>query len=132
VLADDQYMSVFTPGDHGSTYGGNPLAAVIGLAALKIFEEENLVENSAKLGEYLLDELKKIKNDDIIDIRGKGLFIGIELKKEPGGARQYCEKLMDLGILCKETHENIIRLAPPLVITKDEIDWALDKLKQVL
>ncbi len=132
VLADNQYMEVFKPGDHGSTYGGNPLAAAVGIAALEVIEEENLVENSATLGSYLISELKKIDSNIIKEIRGQGLWVGIELKQEVGGARKYCEELMDLGLLCKETHQHIIRLAPPLVITKEEIDWALERIKKVL
>ncbi len=132
VLADSKFMDVFTPGSHGSTFGGNPAAAAVGLAAMEVIEEENLVENSKFFGEYLLAELKKIKSGIIQEIRGKGLWVGIELKKDVGGARKYCEQLMKLGLLCKETHENVIRLAPPLVITKPEVDLALDKLNKVL
>jgi len=132
VLADDKYMNVFQPGDHGSTYGGNPVAAAVGLVALEVIEEENLVENSRVLGEYMMNELKKIKSDKIKEIRGQGLWIGVELKHEAGGARKYCEELMKLGLLCKETHEYVIRIAPPLVITKEEIDWALERIREVL
>jgi len=132
VLADDKYMDVFSPGDHGSTYGGNPVAAAVGLAALEVIEEENLVDNSRVLGDYMMNELKKIKSDKIKEIRGQGLWIGVELREGAGGARIYCEELMKLGLLCKETHEHVIRIAPPLVITREEIDWALNKIKQVL
>ncbi|MBT4120743.1 MAG: ornithine--oxo-acid transaminase [Candidatus Magasanikbacteria bacterium] len=132
VLADGKYMNVFNPGDHGSTYGGNPVAAVVGLAALEVIEEENLVENSRVLGEYMMEELRKIDSAKIKEIRGQGLWIGVELNNDAGGARIYCEELMKLGLLCKETHEHVIRIAPPLVITREEIDWALNKIKKVL
>lgn len=131
VLADDTYMSVFTPGSHGSTYGGNPIAAAVGVSALEVLEEEKLVENSASIGDYLLQELKTINNPFIEDIRGRGLLIGIELNQQAGGARKYCEKMMYLGLLCKESHENVIRLTPPLIITKKEAAWISDVVKKV-
>lgn len=131
-LANDEVMSVFVPGNHGSTYGGNPLGAAVGLAALKVIEEEHLVERSHELGEYFKSELKKISNPAIREVRGRGLFIGVEIKKSHGLARPYCEKLMAAGILAKETHEQVIRFAPPLVITKEEIDWALEKIRPIL
>lgn len=131
-LAHNEVMSVFVPGNHGSTYGGNPLGAAAGLAALKVIEEEHLVERSHELGEYFKAELKKISNPAIQEIRGRGLFIGVEIKKSHGPARPYCEKLMAVGILAKETHEQVIRFAPPLVITKEEIDWALEKIGPIL
>lgn len=129
VVADDDVLGVFDPGSHGSTFGGNPLACAVSMAALDVLIEENLVENSAKLGAYFLAELKKITNPIIKEVRGRGLFIGVELN-EP--ARPYCEKLKDLGLLCKETHDTVIRFAPPLVITQDELDEALVKIRQVL
>lgn len=132
VLSDDKFMDVFTPGSHGSTFGGNPVAAAVGLMALGVLEKENLTGNSAVMGDYLMSKLRGLNSNIICDIRGQGLWIGVELKKDAGGARKYCEQLMKLGLLCKETHENVIRLAPPLVITKSEIDWAFDKLKEVL
>ena len=132
VCADDEVMDVFKPGDHGSTYGGNPTAAAVARAALRVLVDENLVERSASLGKYLADELRSIDSDYIKEIRAIGLWIGIELKPEAGGARQFCEALQDLGILCKETHEHVIRIAPPLVISSKEIDWALERLTQVL
>ena len=132
VLADNEVMGVFRPGDHGSTYGGNPLASAIAIASLDVLIDEKLTENSAKLGVYLLEELKTIQNPLIEEIRGKGLFVGIQLKPEAGGARKYCEKLMDLGVLCKETHQDTIRIAPPLTITKDELDIGIAALKKVL
>lgn len=128
VLSSKEILGVFNPGDHGSTFGGNPLGAAIAIAALEVIENENLIQKSYDLGKYFIDRLNEIKNPMIKEIRGKGLWIGIELNEK---ARKYCEKLMDLGVLCKDTHETIIRVAPPLVITKEEIDWAVDKFKQV-
>jgi ornithine--oxo-acid transaminase len=132
VLSDDSVMRVFGPGDHGSTYGGNPLASAIGIAALDVLIDENLTEKSARLGEYLLEQLRTIENPLIKEIRGKGLFVGIELKPEAGGARKYCEKLMAEGVLCKETHDDTIRIAPPLTISKEDLDIGIAALKKVL
>ena len=129
VLADNSVMNVLTPGSHGSTFGGNPLGCAVARAALKVLKEENLIENSAELGEYFLKKLKTLNNSHIKEIRGKGLFIAIELD-EP--ARPYCEALQKEGLLCKETHTFVIRVAPPLIITKDQIDWAFEKFKKVL
>ncbi len=132
VVSSREVLGVFKPGDHGSTFGGNPLAAAIAVEALKVIEEEKLPERSAELGQYLMDRLRQIESKHVKEIRGRGLFIGIELNKEAGGARRFCEFLQQEGLLCKETHENVIRLAPPLVISKEEIDWALDRLKKAL
>ena len=132
VLSREEILGVFKPGDHGSTFGGNPLGAAVAVEALNVLVEENLIEKSYELGKYFLEELKKISSPHIKEVRGKGLFIGVELKPEAGGARRFCEALMQRGILCKETHENVIRFAPPLVITKEEIDWALTHIKDVL
>jgi len=132
VLSNKDILGVFKPGDHGSTFGGNPLGAAIARESLKVLIEEKLIENSAKLGEYFKDKLNKIKSPHVKEVRGKGLFIGVELKPEAGGARRFCEALMKKGILCKETHENVIRFAPPLVIKKEEIDWALERVEEVL
>jgi ornithine--oxo-acid transaminase len=129
VAANSDILGVFNPGSHGSTFGGNPLACAVSLAALKVIEEENLAQRSLELGKYFIDELKTIENPIIKEIRGKGLFIGVELT-EP--ARPYCEKLKEAGLLCKETHDLVIRFAPPLIIKKDEIDWALERIKKVL
>jgi ornithine--oxo-acid transaminase len=129
VLAPSSVLGVFKPGDHGSTFGGNPLACAIARASLQVLEEEGLADRSAELGSYFLGRLKELRAPYIVDIRGRGLWIGIELR---GPARPYCEKLKDEGILCKETHDHVIRVAPPLVITRDEIDWALDRFKKVL
>lgn len=132
ILASDEIMAVFTPGIHGSTFGGNPMGAAIGLAALKVIEDENLAERSHILGDYLMRKLQAIPTNKIVDIRGRGLFIGIELNKDLGGARSYCEALMTKGLLCKETHDHVIRLAPPLVIEKEHIDWMVDQIAEVL
>ena len=132
VLSREEILGVFKPGDHGSTFGGNPLGAAVAVEALNVLVEENLIEKSYELGKYFLEELKKTSSQHIKEVRGKGLFIGVELKPEAGGARRFCEALMQRGILCKETHENVIRFAPPLVIKKEEIDWALIHIKKVL
>ncbi len=132
ILADDEVMSVFNPGDHGSTYGGNPVAAAVATAALKVLVEEKMVERSAELGAYALDKLRSIASPHIKEIRGKGLWIGIELHPEAGGARRFCEALQEEGMLAKETHQHVIRLAPPLVITREELDWAISKIEKVL
>lgn len=129
VLANDEILGVFEPGSHGSTFGGNPMACAVSITALDVLLEENMVENSATLGAYFLAELQKIENPKIKEVRGRGLFIGVELS-EP--ARPYCEALKELGLLCKETHDTVIRFAPPLIITKDELDLALEKIRQVL
>jgi ornithine--oxo-acid transaminase len=132
ILADDRVLGVFKPGDHGSTYGGNSMAAAVGRAALRVLVEEKMVENSAKLGPYFLDRLRGIDSPHVKEVRGKGLWIGIELHREAGGARRFCEALQKQGLLCKETHDNVIRIAPPLTITQEEIDWALERIEQVL
>jgi ornithine--oxo-acid transaminase len=132
VLASKEVLGVFGPGDHGSTFGGNPLACVIAREALKVIVDENLCERAAELGDYLLARLREIKSPHVALYRGKGLFVGIVLKPQAGGARRFCEALKDRGMLCKETHETIIRLAPPLVVTKEELDWALEQVAEVL
>jgi ornithine--oxo-acid transaminase len=132
ILADDPVMGVFKPGDHGSTYGGNSMAAAVGRAALRVLVEEKMVENSARLGPYFLERLRRIESQHVKEVRGKGLWIGIELHREAGGARRFCEALKEEGVLCKETHDHVIRIAPPLVIAKDEIDWALERIEGVL
>ncbi|HWS24758.1 MAG TPA: ornithine--oxo-acid transaminase [Anaerolineales bacterium] len=132
VLADKDVLGLFKPGEHGSTFGGNPLAAAIGRAALSVIEDEKLAQRSAELGAYFLENLQEINAPVVKEIRGKGLFIAIELKKTAGGARKYCERLMEEGILAKETHDDVIRFAPPLVIDKETIDWALVRIRKVL
>ncbi|MFC0561723.1 ornithine--oxo-acid transaminase [Halalkalibacter alkalisediminis] len=129
VAANQDVLGVFEPGSHGSTFGGNPLACAVSIAALEVIDEENLVERSLELGNYLFEKLCGITNPLIKEVRGKGLFIGVELK-EP--ARKYCEQLKEEGLLCKETHENVIRFAPPLVIKKEDLDWAIEKIYKVL
>ncbi len=132
VLSNSEVMDVLKPGEHGSTFGGNPLACAIARTALNVLVEEGMIENAELMGAYFLEGLKQIKNPLIKEIRGKGLLIGLELYSEAGGARNFCEKLMKEGLLCKETHNNIIRFAPPLVIVKDEIDWAIERIAAVL
>jgi ornithine--oxo-acid transaminase len=129
VLASKEILGVFKPGDHGSTFGGNPLACAIARASLRALIDEKMVENSATLGAYFLERLRAIKIPKVKQVRGLGLWIGVEMT---GPARPYCEKLKDEGILCKETHEHVIRFAPPLVITRDEIDWAVGKIEKVV
>jgi ornithine--oxo-acid transaminase len=132
VLSRKDVLGVFRPGDHGSTFGGNPLGAAIARESLKVLVEENLVQKSFETGKYFVDRLKTIKSKHIKEVRGKGLFIGVELHPEAKGARRFCERLMKEGILCKETHDNVIRFAPPLVIKKEEVDWAFEKIQNVL
>ncbi|HEY52255.1 MAG TPA: ornithine--oxo-acid transaminase [Caldilineae bacterium] len=132
VLSNTEVMDVLQPGDHGSTFGGNPLAAAVARTALKVLIEEGMIENAANLGAYFAEGLRQIKQPLIKEIRARGLFIGVEFFPEAGGARQYAKKLMARGLLCKETHQHTLRFAPPLVITKDEVDWALERIEQVL
>jgi ornithine--oxo-acid transaminase len=132
VLADDEVMGVFNPGDHGSTFGGNPLAAAVARAALSVLIDEHLAENATVMGEYFQDQLAEINSPHIKEVRGRGLLIGVELKPSAGGARRFCEALFHKGVLAKETHVNTLRFAPPLVITKTEIDWALERIRSVL
>ncbi len=131
ILADDEVMGVFNPGDHGSTFGGNPLACAVAREAVKVLTEENMVQNSAELGEYFIEKLRSIQSRHIREVRGRGLWIGLELVPQAGGARRFCEALMAKGMLCKETHEHTIRFAPPLIITRKELDWALERVNQV-
>jgi len=132
VLASRGVLGVFNPGSHGSTFGGNPLACAVAREALKVLVEEGMIENSARLGDYFLGRLQRIESDHVELVRGKGLFIGVVLKRKAGGARRFCEALKDKGLLCKETHKHVIRFAPPLVITKEELDWALERIEEVL
>ena len=128
VVADNEVLGVFNPGSHGSTFGGNPLACAVSIASMQVIQEENLPERSQELGTYFMDELKKLDHPVIKEVRGRGLFIGMELTE---AARPYCEQLKELGLLCKETHDTVIRFAPPLIITKEELDWALERIHQV-
>jgi ornithine--oxo-acid transaminase len=125
-------MDVLKPGEHGSTFGGNPLACAVARTALKVLLEENLVENAAQMGARLMEGLSQIHNPLIREIRGRGLMVGIEFDPAAGGARQYSQKLKERGLLCKETHEHILRIAPPLVIDTETIDWAVEQFKVVL
>jgi ornithine--oxo-acid transaminase len=129
VLASKEVLGVFHPGDHGSTFGGNPLACAVARTALRVLVDEKMIDRSAELGAYFLDRLKTIRSKHISEVRGLGLWIGIELNV---AARTFCEALKEQGILCKETHEKVIRIAPPLVITREEVDWAFDRIKNVL
>ena len=129
VLASKEVLGVFNPGDHGSTFGGNPLACAIARTALRVLVEEKMVERSAELGAYFLERLKSIRSSRVRDVRGIGLWIGVELNT---AARPFCEALKEHGILCKETHEKVIRIAPPLVITREEVDWACERIERVL
>ena len=132
VLADKSFLGLFAPGEHGSTFGGNPLGAAVARASLRVIREENLAERAQKLGEYFMEQLSEISSPHIKEVRGRGLLIGMELKPEAGGARRFCEALQSKGILAKETHEHVIRFAPPLVIDKETIDWALPSIREVL
>ena len=132
VLADKAILGLFTPGEHGSTFGGNPLAAAVSRAALKVIRDEKLAERSQQLGEYFVEQLSEISSPHVKEVRGRGLLIGVELKPEAKGARRFCEALQTKGILAKETHDNVIRFAPPLVIDKETIDWALPSIREVL
>jgi ornithine--oxo-acid transaminase len=131
ILADQDVMGVFTPGDHGSTFGGNPLGCAVASEALNVLVDEKMIENSAKLGGHFMDRLRTIDSPHIQEVRGRGLWIGLQLEKKAGGARRYCEALQQKGLLCKETHVDTIRFAPPLSITRDELDWAFERIVAV-
>ncbi|MBU1248989.1 MAG: ornithine--oxo-acid transaminase [Proteobacteria bacterium] len=132
VLSNTEVLGVLKPGEHGSTFGGNPLACAVAREAMAVLVEEKLIENAAAMGERFMDGLRSIANPKIKEVRGRGLLLGVEFHKDAGGARQYCEKLKTAGLLCKETHETIIRFAPPLVITAEQVDCALDRIKPIL
>ena len=132
VLSNTDVLGVLQPGEHGSTFGGNPLACAVARAALKVLVEEGLIENAARMGEYLLARLSEIKSPLIKEVRGRGLLVAVELLESAGGARSYCEKLKKSGMLCKETHDHIIRIAPPLVIGEADIDWAVERIASAL
>lgn len=132
ILADKAILGLFQPGEHGSTFGGNPLAAAIARASLRVIREEKLAERAAQMGEYFVEQLSEITSPHVKEVRGRGLLIGVELKPSAGGARRFCEALKAKGILAKETHDNIIRFAPPLVIEKETIDWALPAIRETL
>ncbi|MBZ0265969.1 ornithine--oxo-acid transaminase [bacterium] len=132
VTANEEIMEVFDPGSHGSTYGGNPLGAAVAVEALNVLVEEKLVERAEELGNYFVTKLKAIKSPHVKEVRARGMLIGVEIRKESGVARPFCEALKEEGILAKETHASVIRFAPPLVITREEIDWALERIEKVL
>ncbi len=132
VLSNLEVLGVLQPGQHGSTFGGNPLACAVARAALKVLTEEGLIENSAEQGAYFLDELVKLRNNKVKEVRGRGLMLAVEFHPEVGGARQYSEALREAGMLCKETHVDTLRISPPLVIQRDQVDWALERIDTVL
>jgi len=132
VLSSRDLLGVFGPGDHGSTFGGNPLACVVAREALKVLVEEHLCDRAEELGEYLMARLRQIESPHVAHLRGRGLFVGVVLKPEAGGARRFCEALMERGVLAKDTHGTVIRLAPPLVIKKEELDWMVEQIEAVL
>jgi ornithine--oxo-acid transaminase len=132
VLSNSEVLGVLKPGQHGSTFGGNPLACAVARAALRVLTEEGMIENAEKMGDYFLEGLRSIRSNIVRDVRGRGLMMAVELVPEAGGARQYCYTLKDRGLLAKDTHENTIRLAPPLVITKSQVDWAVEQIEKTL
>jgi ornithine--oxo-acid transaminase len=132
IVADADILGLFQPGEHGSTFGGNPLGMAVARAAMRVLLEEDMVANSAKMGEYFYEQLAEISSPHVKEVRGKGLLIGVELHPKAGGARRFCEALVKEGILAKETHENVIRFAPPLIINQPTIDWAIPHIREVL
>jgi ornithine--oxo-acid transaminase len=125
-------MDVLKPGDHGSTFGGNPLGAAVAREAVAVLTDEGMIDNAQQMGDYLMSRLHQLNSPHIKEVRGRGLLIGVELHASAGGARRFCEALLQEGLLCKETHDNVIRFAPPLIITREEIDWALERIEPVL
>jgi ornithine--oxo-acid transaminase len=132
MLAHDEVMSVFHPGDHGSTFGGNPLGAAVARAALRVIVDEKLPERAEEIGTWFMRELRAIESPHVEEVRGRGLMIGVVIKKESGPARPFCEQLQQRGILAKETHEQVIRFAPPLVVEREALTWALEQIAEVL
>jgi ornithine--oxo-acid transaminase len=132
VLSKRDVLGLFTPGEHGSTFGGNPLACAVAMESLRVLVEERMDEKALELGTYFMERLRAMDSPHVLEVRGKGLLIGVQLKAEAGGARRFCEALKERGLLCKETHEDVIRFAPPLVITKEDIDWAIEQIGPVL
>jgi len=132
VVGTREVLGLFTPGEHGSTFGGNPLACAVGIEALRVLVDEQLTERAAELGGHLMSRLSSVESRHIKEVRGKGMLVGVVLYPEAGGARRFCEALMDAGLLCKETHEDVIRFAPPLVIERDELDWSVDQFEGVI
>ena len=131
IVADRKVLGLFNPGDHGSTFGGNPLAAAVSREAMRVLVDEKLVENAAEQGEYLMQRLRRMESPYVKEVRGKGLLIGLEVTADAGGARRFCEELAEEGILCKETHKTVVRFAPPLVITREQTQWLADKVEAV-
>lgn len=132
MLSDNEVMDMFQPGDHGSTFGGNPLGAAIARAALKVIVEERLADRAREIGDWFMAELTKIDSPHVAEVRGQGLMIGVEIKRESGTARPFCEALMERGILAKETHDQVVRFAPPLVVERADLEWALERIAEVL
>jgi ornithine--oxo-acid transaminase len=132
VLSSRAILGVFQPGDHGSTFGGNPLASAVAREALRVIADEGLIENACIQGEYLMEQLRSINSSYIAEVRGRGLLVGVDLKPEAGGARRFAEALQKRGVLCKETHQTVLRFAPPLIITREQVDWALERIREVL
>jgi ornithine--oxo-acid transaminase len=132
VLSNSEVLGVLKPGQHGSTFGGNPLACAVARAALKVLTEEGMIENAAEMGDYFMEGLRSIRSNIVHDVRGRGLMMAVELEPEAGGARQYCYALKEQGLLAKDTHDHTIRLAPPLVITREQVDWAVERIEKVL
>lgn len=132
VLSNSEVLGVLKPGQHGSTFGGNPLACAVARTALKVLVEEGMIENAEKMGDYFLDGLRSIRSNIVKDVRGRGLMLAVELEPEAGGARQYCYALKDLGLLAKDTHDHTIRFAPPLVINREQVDWAVEQIEKAL
>ncbi|MFO8073772.1 MAG: ornithine--oxo-acid transaminase [Polyangia bacterium] len=132
VAANRELLGVFNPGEHGSTFGGSPMACAVARAAIRVIQDEKLPERSAELGAYFKEQIEKIGSPHAAEIRGRGLFVGVELTEKAGPARPFCERLQDRGLLCKETHGTVIRFAPPLIIEKEDLDWALERVREVL
>ncbi|NKK71884.1 ornithine--oxo-acid transaminase [Rhizobium leguminosarum bv. viciae] len=132
VLSNSEVLGVLKPGQHGSTFGGNPLACAVARAALKVLTEEGMIENAAVMGDYFLEGLRSIRSNIVKDVRGRGLMMAVELEPEAGGARQYCHALKERGLLAKDTHDHTIRLAPPLVITREQVDWAVSQIEKTI
>ncbi|MBY3219623.1 ornithine--oxo-acid transaminase [Rhizobium laguerreae] len=132
VLSNSEVLGVLKPGQHGSTFGGNPLACAVARAALKVLTEEGMIENAAVMGDYFIEGLRSIRSNIVRDVRGRGLMMAIELEPEAGGARQYCHALKERGLLAKDTHDHTIRLAPPLVISKEQVDWAVSQIEKTI
>jgi ornithine--oxo-acid transaminase len=132
VLSNSEVLGVLKPGQHGSTFGGNPLACAVARAALKVLTEEGMIENAETMGDYFLEGLRSIRSNIVKDVRGRGLMLAVELEPEAGGARQYCYALKDRGLLAKDTHDHTIRFAPPLIITKEQVDWAISQIEKTI